>query len=343
MRLTDYLALARRGSRRGYQAAVVLFTAAAFTALCFSAAIFMTNRSEKSQPCELAVTAPGYLSLTEQTVQDFRAIPQVVDASGIVEASVQITTGKYAAGLALVGIDGDYLHDLVYTTGEPFPESGAMPWLVLSEGAAKTFADPEDETKHTASYMPDIDWLGADFTLHVGGSAVAARVSGVFEGNGPAAYVRLDSLRALLQSLGQPSGYTGVRVRVTSIGAAEAVSRAITDLGYQVENRDSARQDKWDARSREAVYLAVLAAAGILCACLVTVAGAARSREADRRRADVLRWAGMSDATIRGLGLLRGAYLALLGAVLGIGVHALTAALVALADPASNFALTIWG
>lgn len=343
MRLLDYLALARRGGRRGYRAAFVLFTAAAMTALCFSAAILKTNRSEKSAPCELAVTAPSYLSLTEQTVQDFRAIADVVDASGVVEASARIATGKYAADLSLVGIDGEYLHDLVYLTGEPFPESGAMPWLALSEGAAKTFADPEDKTRRGPDVMPDVDWLNAAFTLDMGGSAVAAKVSGLFEGDGPAAYMRLDSLRALLQSLGQPSGYTGVRVRVTSIGAAEAVSRAITALGYQVENRDSARQERWDARSREAAYLAALAAAGALCAWLIHVTGAALGREGDRRRADVLRWAGMTDAAIRGLGLVRCLYLALIGAALGLGVHALTAALVALADPASNFALTIWG
>ena len=342
MRPWDYLALARRGGRRGYQAAVVLFTAAAVTALCFSAAIIKTNHSEKSEPCELAVTAPGWLALTEQTVQDFRAIPNVVDASGIVEASVHIAAGKYAADLTLVGIDGDYLRDLTYLTGEPFPDSGAMPWLALSEGAGETFADPEDKTRRGADAMPDIDWLRADFTLDIGGSAVAAKVSGLFEGDAAAAYMRLDGLRALLQSLGQPSGYTGARVRVTNIGAAEAVSSAVTDLGYLVENRDSARQARWDARSREAVYLAVLAAAGALCAALIHVTGAAGSREGDRRRADVLRWAGMTDAAIRGLGLVRGAYLALLGAALGIGAHALIAALAALADPASNFALTMW-
>lgn len=342
MRIADYLALARHGLRRGFETASVLFTAEAVTALCFSGALLAAIHGEKGSPCELAVTAPSYLAVTEQSVLDFQAIADVVDATGVVEAPVTARSGKYAASLTLVGLDGDYLRDLVYITGERFPDSGAMPWIALSKAAAQSFVDPEDKTKRSAGYMPDIDWLGADFSLEMGGGAVSAKVSGLFEGDEPAAYVSRDIARALLQSQGQTSGYAGARVRVTNIGAAEAVSKAITDMGYQVANRDSARQEKWDAQTREAVYLAVLAAAGFLCAGLLRLTGTARCREDARRRDDALRWAGMSDAAIRGISVLRGTYLALLGAALGITAHYLVAALVGLdAGTASSFALTL--
>ncbi len=341
MRLGDYLALAGHGAHRGLEAASVLFTAAAVTALCFSGALLAAVRAEKAEPCELTVTAPGYPALTEQSVQDFRAIDRVVDAAGTVEVPVTAESGKYTAGLTLVGIDGDYLDDLVYLMGEPFPTSGAMPWIVLSEAAAQSFTDPEDKTRHGAGYMPDIDWLEADFFLELGGGTVSAKVSGLFEGDGPAAYVGRDIAKALLQSQGQAAGYTGARVRVTDIGAAEAVSRAITDLGYQVENRDSARQEKWDARTREAAYLALLAAAGLLCAGMARMTGAAVGRRESRRRDDVLRWAGMGEAAIRGLGALHSVYLALAGAALGIAAHFFIAALAALGDPSSVFALRL--
>ena len=147
MRLTDYMALACHGLRRGFGTASVLFTAAAVTALCFSGALLAAIHSEKTEPCELSIVAPSYLAITEQSVQDFQAITDVVEATGIVEVPVTAKSGEYAAGLTLVGIDGDYLDDLVYTTGETFPAGGAMPWIALSKAAAQSFIDPLRQDK----------------------------------------------------------------------------------------------------------------------------------------------------------------------------------------------------
>lgn len=342
MKITDYLAMAGRGLHRGFDTASVLFTAAAVTALCFSGAILTTIHSEEAEPCELAVTAPSYLDITEQSVQDFRAIVDVVDATGIVEIPVTAASGKYTASLTLVGIDVDYLDDLVFATGDLFPEGGAMPWIALSKASAQTFIDPSDKAKRTTNYKPEIDWLGADFALNLGENTITAKVSGLFEGDEPAAYIGQDIARTLLQGQGQASGYTGARVRVTNIGTSEAVSKAITNLGYEVANQDTARQEKWDTQTREAVYLAVLAAAGFLCAGMVRRTGTALHRAEKRRQIDALRWAGMSEAAIRGIDILRGVYLTLLGAVLGIAAHYLIAALVGLdSGTTSNFALIL--
>ncbi len=68
-----------------------------------------------------------------------------------------------------------------------------MPWIVLSEAAAQTFADPSDKAKRATNYMPEIDWLGADFSLKLGNSTILAKVSGLFEGDDPAAYISQDA------------------------------------------------------------------------------------------------------------------------------------------------------
>ena len=318
MRLTDYMALACHGLRRGVGTASVLFTAAAVTALCFSGTLLAAIHSEKTEPCELSIVAPSYLAITEQSVQDFQAITDVVDATGIVEVPVTAKSGEYAAGLTLVGIDGDYLDDLVYTTGETFPAGGAMPWIALSKAAAQSFIDPSDKTKRSASYMPDIDWLGAEFSLDLGESTVSARVSGLFESDEPVAYIGQSIAKMLLQNQGQASSYTGARVRVTNIGTAESVSKTITGLGYEVEERDSARQEKWDAQTREAVYLAILAAAGFICVGSLQLAGSAADKENDQHRVEALRWAGMSSFSIKTLHRISRLYQCLLG--IGIGI-----------------------
>ena len=79
-----------------------------------------------------------------------------------------------------------------------------------------------------------------------------------------------------------------------------------------------------------ALYLAILGAAGLLCSGMTRRTGAALCRDG------VLRWAGMSNAAIRGI------YLSLLGAGIGIAAHYLIAALVGLnSGTASAFALTL--
>ena len=113
MRITNYLTLVGHGLHRGFVAAEVLFTAAAATAMCFSGAVLTTIHNEKTEPCELSVTAPSYLTITEQSIQDFHSIDDVVDATGIVEVPVIAAGGKYTASITLVGIDGEYLNDLV--------------------------------------------------------------------------------------------------------------------------------------------------------------------------------------------------------------------------------------
>lgn len=169
--------------------------------------------------------------------------------------------------------------------------------------------------------MPDIGWLEAEFSLNMDGSTISARVSGLFEGDEPVAYISQDIAKTLQQIRRHADHYTGARVRVANMGAAESISEAISSLGYEVTNQDSAQHEVWKSQTHEAVYLAALAVAGFLCSFLLYLTGKALTREEDCRRDDVLRWAGMSDTAIQGINILRGILLALLGIAHGIAAH----------------------
>lgn len=341
MRTRDLFSLAARSIRPGFGMAHVLITAFVVVCFCFSVAIWTSVSAEKAEPCELTVTAPSYLDLTEQTVQDIDAIPDVVDAAGLVEVPATVESEKYTASLTLVGIDGDYL-EVAYSVGDVFPSDSAMPWIILSEAATKSFVDLTDKTKHDANYMPSIDWLNANFALTVGNSNLSAKVSGVFEGNTVAAYISQDMAKQLLQRQGQPSGYTSAAVRITNIGAAEAVTKAISALGYEVANGSDARQEKWDTQLREAVYILILGLAGFLCSVMVKTADSAVNRLERQRRNTALRWEGAADRLIRMLGFVRYCYLNVAGILLGILLHYAVAAFIPMElRESSNFALTI--
>ena len=341
MRARDLFGLAARGIHPGFGTAHVLIMAFAVACFCFSVAIWSSVKVEKAEPCELTVTAPSYLDVTEQTIQDFLGIPDVVDATGLVEIPVIAESGKYTASLTLVGIDGDYL-DAAYSVGEAFPVDSAMPWIVLSKAAARSFIDPADKTKHDANYMPSIDWLDADFALTVGENIISAKVSGVFEGDTVAAYISQNMAKQLLQRQGQPSGYTSAAVRITNIGTAETVTKAISALGYEVANGDKTRQEKWDVQLREAVYILILGIAGFLCSVMLKVTNRVVIRQDRQRRDTALRWAGATNTLIRMLDFVSYCYLDVAGVFLGILLHYAVAAFIPMElRESSNFALTI--
>ena len=340
MKRADYLALSLRGLRRGMNGLAALLTSAAAMAMCFSGAMLAAVRAEEAAPCELTVTGPGYLAITEQTVQDIRAVDGVVDATGTVEVPAGLACAEHTASLTLVGLDGDYLRG-DYILGGAFPAGGAMPWLTLTRAAARSFVREGDDARHGADYLPELDWLGGAFTLTAGQSVLSARVSGLMEGEDPVGYMDLAAARRILQSQGGTGAFTGVLVRVKNAGTAEAVSAAVAAMGFAAAERDTGRQQAWDARMREAIYLAAVAAVSLACAAMVRLTGAARDREGRRRRAEALRWAGMSRRAAEGLDLLGGLWLGLAGGAAGVCAHYTAAALAGLGGAESAFALTL--
>ncbi len=341
MRTRDVLNLAGRSLRWGFAIAYMLVLALATACVYFAGAIWVSVAEEKQEPCELTVTAPSYLEITEQTIQDVLALDGVKGASGLLELSASVTSGSYTANLHLTGIDGDYL-DVTYTQGGMFPEESAMPWLVLTETAAKSFADPDKKTQEKTDELPPIDWLGADFALQTGEMTVTAGVSGLIEGQEAAAYISRDMAKELLQRQGQSGRYTAAVVRIRNIGAAEAVTEQITALGYQVENMDTARQEKWDSQLREALYLLLLGTAVLACAAFMKKVDALKNRDGDGSREQALRWMGMEEGRIRALRAVQQLFLSAGGAALGITIcYILAAAIPPELRDASDFALTL--
>lgn len=88
-----------------YLPALILATACMY----FAGAIWWNVRAEKAEPCELIISAPSYLEMNGQLVQDILNIPDVLGASGQIAASALVKCGSYTAEMTLTGIDGAYL------------------------------------------------------------------------------------------------------------------------------------------------------------------------------------------------------------------------------------------
>jgi hypothetical protein len=318
----DLFQIAVKNIKDRWAALSVMTAAPGIFCLCFAGAILTTAAQEKAQPYELMVLPEGKTDITDEDIGKIYEIPGVRAVSAILKVPAGIKTGKYAAQLTLTGMDAAYLTDAL-AEGEVFPDSGAMPYIVLNDAARKQFS--EDETA-TGDEMPGIDWLNAVFSLQAGesGRQITSKVCGILADNGeiqePAAAISLPMAKKLLRDNGQSTDIRTAYVRVADIGRAAGVSKAIAALGLAVSNPNAELQDKWDV---EGIKLRCLLVIGSLCLVCSAVSTAARRKiyEIEQKPAlEMLRWMGMNERDIGRLFSIQSLFFFLLASVIGIAV-----------------------
>lgn len=322
MRAPELLRLTGRSLRSPWLRLAAAFTALAAICLYFSGAALWTVWREKREPCELSVVSAAGTALSAADTAAMREIEDVQAAAGVIELSAEVSAGKYEAALTLTGIDPDYIQG-TYAEGGVFPDGASMPWLVLNAAAQKLFADPDDNTRRDSGYMPAIDWLDGEFLLHIGENTRTAKVSGILDdGSDEAhAYMSLDMAELLRREQGEDWAYTRILLRVTDIGAAEQVEKALAGLGYTAENQNPQQQEAWKTETREAAYLALLGAALVVCALFaarIFLRGDRRALFAEMERL------GITARTLRNTLRLKAALAFAAGAALGAFICCMT-------------------
>lgn len=302
--------------------------------LCFAGAVHTSVQQEKSQPYELGVAAETG-SISDSSVATILEIEGVTEATALLEISATVQADEYSAELALIGINADYIARK-FSQGGMFPDSGVMPYIIINEAALKQFKAEGGNTQNndwyenssTQSDAPEVDWLAAEVTIHVGEGerSVVAKICGILadgeENQEPAAYISLSAAKKLLLESGQDTGYTGARVRISNIGCADAVTKGISALGLTVTNSTADLQSGWDAKLKEMTYLIVIGGFCLLC-CAALMAASRRISLYEKAQAyQALLWIGMLERDIRRMFVLQSAMISISGAAIGTWVSA---------------------
>ena len=327
MRISDRLALAAKGLQGRWAVLPAAGMAIAAFCLCFAGAVLVSVQLEKAEPYELSVTAEA---LDDSDIQGVGALEDVMAATALLDVPAVVTANEYAAPFTLTGIQASCFRE-EFALGTEFPDSGVMPYIVLNKAALKTFEKEMgadvlyggDRESEASDGIPEVDWLNANVTVQMGeGKPVVARICGVLDGDADAqesaAYISLSAAKALLQGQGQIPVYTAARVRITNIGAAEAVSRELARLGYAVSNSNAELQAKWDGEMKEMAYLIVVGAFGLLCSAVLLAAWRRISSLQDAGAYAALVWMGLRRGDIRALFTLQSLMISVTGAAIGI-------------------------
>lgn len=320
MRMCDLVQIAVKNIRGRGAVLSAMTVALGIFCLCFAGAILTMVAQEKALPYELIVSSERNTGITDSAIGKISEIPDVRAVSAILQVPVGIKTGKYSAQLTLTGMDAAYLTE-VFAEGGIFPDSSAMPYIVLNDAACKLFS--EDDTA-AGDEMPEVDWLKAAFSVQAAedGRWITSKVCGILANHGetqePAAAISLSVARELLRNGGQSTDTLTACVRVANIGRAAGVSKAIAALGLAVSNPNAALQEKWDAQGKETLYLLVIS---VLCLACSIVSAVTRRKiyAAEQTPAlETLRWMGMNERDMGRLLSIPSVSLSLLGSAIGV-------------------------
>lgn len=343
MRRFDLLRISLKNLKGRWAVLPALGIAISTFSLCFAGAVQTTVQKEKGQPYVLKVSTKGSEKLKDDTVAKISELPDVIGATPLLQVTAAVKAGVYSANLTLTGVKPSFIKDK-FAEGAAFPDSSGMPYIVLNKAACKLFSNEKAGTTNvfnasvssTATLeagqdtheedvkLPEIDWLKAGFLLQCDGdtSWAVAKVSGLLEGDDPkqepAAYISLSAAKELLLKSGTSTDYTGINIRIRNMGCTASVTEAIKNMGLEVTNGNDDLQAKWDAESKEMIYLTVIGIFSLVCSLVLISAWRKICLLEQNETWEMLRWIGMREKDIGRLFFLQVMMLSLLGVLIGI-------------------------
>ena len=210
--------------------------------------------------------------------------------------------GDYQASVTFVGVEASYPEG-EWLSGEIYPESTAMPYLVLNEAAVKAFTN---EKKQNLQEAGEVDWDSQSLILE-GESKTVLRICGTLkdEKEEAIAYLSQEQMKEILLRFGEESAADTLWIRLVDAGVKETVIRRLEALGLAVIDNESSRESDWDLRTeRQSFFLGV----GIF---VIVWSGVVMFFQERSRRQEmagvysVLFQIGISESSMRSIGQVR--------------------------------------
>lgn len=260
MKRSDLWWLALKGWKR-IMFPGIFFLVLAVYLLGMSSTILWTLSQEKSAPCRLVAEA-GTGSGTDLT--KLSQISGVTAYTAVYEVPVSVTAGAYTADLTLYGIDSDFL-DEGLKEGSVYPEETVMPYLLVNEPALKLF---QDSAGQPVQEPDSVDWLNSGVTIE-GAPPVVSKICGILKSeadeDSPSAYISQTSAKALLAQRGETASGK-IWIALQNSGYEESVEKALSALGYTVENADREREERWTLSETKGLSLCLAGVIALLAA-----------------------------------------------------------------------------
>ena len=249
---------------------------------------FQRIQTEKNTPYELTAT-------TDSSTIDLNTLMQVDGVekiSPVLNLSTSLMMGEYMLDCEIKAVYSSFLN-LDFTKGTMYPDSSNMPYLILNEAAAESFA--QDHQTITVSHEDTV-------MMDVGGTNRKAIICGIFDdgSESPTVYMSYDVAQKEYGNTGQ----TELLFLLENKGAAEDVVSAL--LQYNIyADFDSNVTLAWDLLQKQC-WQTIMLCVGLL-ACAAILIREKRAAEITKCRSEqaMLLLSGMTADTFGGIYPLR--------------------------------------
>ncbi len=227
-----------------------------FTLLIFAARDFSRISEEKKQPC--TVIAQG-TSITHEQSVSAKDINGVLKSTAVIVLPVQLVVGDYTRELTVYAVEPEWIDNI--SQGEIFPESSAMPYIVLSEKALEGFKDKTGKTVFSDS----IDWQSNEVSLN----GFYGNICGITADDGTAVgYISHAAAESMLLFNSEIPVYTQLWLKLEDSGYEESVISELATMGLTAAS-DSTKWQDWKDDTQNALIICVSGATILFAAAVI--------------------------------------------------------------------------
>lgn len=286
--------------------------------------------------------------LNKKSVEAFRQIPGVRGVMPMVEAWGLLKSGKYVAGISILGVDAETAKefDLNLSSGR-YPEAkrGSTQELVIGSYVLEGFRDPktgkeardrdgnpkvtmDSRFQFTFDYSNVYDYGNGESTQPKG-AMYKVDLVGSMEAEGNYSYYSLmeaSTLEKLMKENkdfdpGNREGkYNEVLVKCNDIADVKAVKTAIENMGYGTYSAQDAVEMAEEQTARIQYLLGAIGGVSLLVAAIGIINTMMMSIYERTKEIGIIKVLGCRMSNIAGMFLAESAFIGLFGGALGLGV-----------------------
>lgn len=246
---------------------------------------------QKQQPWEISVT-PKSTNITDKTVNDVTYLNGVLLATPVINVDTTVKIGDYASSLTLKGVNSEYVGSL--SEGDMFSDENLLPVIVMNKAAYNTFVN--DKNKRIKS-----DEKYAELKTSIGDEKeYPAAIGGILQDNSTdsIAYISLKAARTYVLRQGKVPEYASIQLRLKNIGSSKSVVKQLESMGLESKDTLPQKQQLWDARQGEAIYITLSGICILIFVMLYTVSTMKYNLQKKRRQYNSLYVIGLSKEQI---------------------------------------------
>lgn len=286
------------------------------------------------------------VKLDDLAVEKFKKMKNVDAVMPIKREYVRLRAGRYEAGVSIIGVDVNSLHDFGFKLSEgEIPSSNTSKKIIVGKQALR-FRDPK--SRNYNAKPPEVDLMNTPMKLILQemmnqkrARGINVEIGGIIEGENNersySAYMSLEALEKLKEDYNKRNGnlnsnnnrdrrrqeedkYNNIKVKVKTMDDVESVQKKIKSMGYEAWAITDMLKEMQSMYKTIQAVLGGIGAVSLLVAAIGITNTMVMSIYERTKEIGIMKVIGAELKDIKKLFLLEAALIGFIGGAFGIGI-----------------------